>query len=189
VTISVLTITIAVLVIGAGLFLARAFPAVRAYFNFRGKRLVTCPETHNAAAVDVAAGEVAVGVFVNEPTLRLKECSRWPERQNCGQECLRQVETDTANCLVWNIVDKWYEGKKCVFCQKPIGPLHHMDHAPALLGPDFKTREWTGIRPEELPQVFASHQPVCWNCDVAESFRRLHPALVVDREAEPRRIH
>ena len=26
------------------------------------------------------------------------------------------------------------EGKNCVFCHKPFGPLHHLDHAPALLG-------------------------------------------------------
>ena len=187
-TIPVLTIIIAVLVIGAGLFLVRAVPALRAYFNSRGKRLVTCPETRRPEAVDVAAGEAALGVFFNEPTLRLKECSRWPERQDCGQECLQQVEVDPANCLVWNIVDKWYEGKECVFCHKPIGSLHHLDHAPALLGPDFQTKEWKEIRPEELPQVFSTHQPVCWNCHVAESFRRLRPELITDRAPEPRRI-
>ena len=182
-------IVIAVLVIAGGLFILRAVPGVRAYFNFRGKRLVTCPETHKPAAIDIAAGEAAVGTFVNEPTLRLKECSRWPEHQDCGQDCLQQVEADPASCLVWNIVDKWYEGKKCVFCHKAIGPLHHLDHAPALLGPDFQTREWKGIHPEELPQIFSTHQPVCWNCHVTESFRRQHPELVTDRPLEARRIH
>ena len=181
-------IVVAVLVIAGGLFILRAVPGVRAYLNFRGKRLVTCPETHKPAAVDIAAAEAAVGTFVNEPTLRLKECSRWPEHQDCGQDCLQQIETDPANCLVWNIVDKWYEGKKCVFCHKAIGPLHHLDHAPALLGPDFKTREWKGIRPEELPEIFSTHQPVCWNCHVTESFRRLHPELVTDRPLAARRI-
>jgi len=188
VTVSVLTIIIAVLVIGAGLFLVRAFPAFRAYFNFRGKRLVTCPETHKPEAVDVNASEAALGVFFAEPTLRLKECSRWPVRQDCGQECLQQIETDTANCLVWNIVDKWYEGKDCVFCHKPIGPLQHLDHAPALLGPDFRTKEWKEVRPQELPKVFSTHQPVCWNCHVTETFRRVRPELITDRPLEPKRM-
>ena len=187
-TITVLTIIIAVLVIGAALFLVRAVPAVRAYFNFRGKRLVTCPETHKPEAVDVNAREAALGTFFVEPTLRLRECSRWPERENCGQDCLKQIEADPENCLVWNIVSKWYEGKKCVFCQKPIASLRHLDHAPALLGPDFQTREWKGIRPEQLPEIFSTHQPVCWNCHVSETFRRLHPELVTDRAPEPRRI-
>ena len=186
-TTTVLSIILAVLVLAVGLFVLRAVPSLRAYTRFKGKRLITCPETHRAAAVDVAAGEAAIGAFLNEPTLRLIECSRWPERQGCGQDCLQQVEIDPENCLVWNIVAKWYEGKNCVFCHKPI-ELHHMDHAPALLGPDFKTAEWKDVRPEQLPDVFATHQPVCWNCHIAESFRRMHPELVTDRPLEPKRM-
>jgi len=183
-----LLIVLIVLVLAVGLFLLRAIPGLRAYFGYRGKRLVTCPETQKAAAVDVAAGEAAVGAFLKEPTLRLKECSRWPEREACGQECLQQIEADPENCLVWNIVSKWYEGKSCVFCRRPIGPLHHLDHAPALLAPDLKTVEWKQLRPEQLPEVFATHRPVCWNCHVAENFRRKRPELVVDRVPEPKRI-
>ncbi len=183
-----LLITFVVLILAVGLFIFRAIPGVRAYFDYHGKRLVTCPETQKPAAVDVAAGEAAVGAFLSEPTLRLKDCSRWPERQGCGQDCLQQIEAEPENCLVWKVVSKWYEGKNCVFCHKPIGPLHHLDHAPALLGPDFKTSEWKDLRPENLPGVFSTHQPVCWNCHVAESFRRVHPELVTDRAAEARRI-
>lgn len=181
-------VILVVLVLAVGLFVFRAIPGVRAFFQYRGKRLVTCPETQKAAAVDVAAGEAALGAFLTEPTLRLHECSRWPERAGCGQDCLQQVEADAESCLVWSIVSKWYEGKKCVFCHKPIGPLQHLDHAPALLGPDFQTSEWKDIRPEELPEVFSRWQPVCWNCHVAETFRRVHPQLVTDRASEPKRI-
>ncbi len=183
-----IAIIVAVLVLAAGLFILRAIPGVRAYFTFRGKRLVTCPETHKTEAVNVAAAEAAAGAFFVEPTVRLKECSRWPERQDCGQDCLQQIEADPENCLVWNIVAKWYEGKECVFCHKPIAPIRHLDHAPALIGPDFRTREWKGILPEQLPQIFSTHQPVCWNCHVTETFRRLHPELITDRSREPRRI-
>ena len=181
-------VILAVLVLAVGLFVFRAIPGVRAYFQLRGKRIITCPETSQPAAVNVAAGEAAAGAFLSEPTLRLKECSRWPERQGCGQECLQQIESDPEKCLVWNIVAKWYEGKVCVFCRKPIVPLSAVEHAPALLGPDFKTKEWKEIRPEELPETFATHQPVCWNCHVAESFRRMHPELVVNREPDAKRI-
>ncbi|MGP0019854.1 MAG: hypothetical protein ACLPHP_14890 [Candidatus Sulfotelmatobacter sp.] len=180
-------ITLVVVVLAGGLFVFRAIPAIRAYFDYRGKRLITCPETHKAAAVDVAATEAAVGAFLSEPTLRLKECSRWPERQNCGQECLQQIEIGPENCLVWNIVSQWYEGKSCVLCHKPIA-LHHLDHAPALLGPDSRTAEWREFRPEQLPDIFATHKPVCWNCHVTETFRRLHPELVTDRRFEPKRM-
>ena len=181
-------IVIVVLVVAVGLFVFRAIPGVRAYFRYRGERLVTCPENHHAAAVDVDSRQAAAGAFLSEPTLRLKECSRWPEREGCGQECLQQIEVDPENCLVWNIVSKWYEGKKCVFCHKTFGPLRHMDHAPALLDPERRSVEWRELRPEQLPEVFATHQPICWNCHVAETFRRLHPELVVDRAYEPRRV-
>ncbi len=179
-------VVLVILALAAGLFVVRATPGIRAFFRFRGKRLIACPETHKCEAVDVAAGEAAVGAFLSEPTLRLKECSRWPERQDCGQECLKQIEVDPENCLVWNIVAKWYEGKNCVFCHKPIGKLHHLDHAPALIGPDHETVEWSTLRPEQLPEIFETHRPACWNCHVTETFRRLHPELVVDREPAKR---
>ncbi|MGA9975854.1 MAG: hypothetical protein WBP98_13690 [Candidatus Sulfotelmatobacter sp.] len=181
-------VAIVVLALAVGLIVFRAIPAGRTYFGFRGKRLITCPETHKAAAVTVAAGEAAMGAFLFEPTLHLKQCSRWPERQNCGQECLQQIDADPENCLVWNIVSQWYEGKKCVICRKTFGKLHHLDHAPGLLGPDHKTIEWRELRPEQLPEVFVTHRPVCWDCHVTEMFRRLYPELVVDREPEPKRI-
>ena len=177
-----------VLALAVGLFVYRAIPGIPAYFNYRGERLITCPETHKTEAVDVAAGEAAVGAFLSEPTLRLVECSRWPERQDCGQECLQQIEIDPANCLVWNIVSKWYEGKSCVFCHKTIGPLHHLDHAPALLAPDHKTVEWNQFRPQQLLEIFETHRPVCWNCHVAETFRRTRPELVTDRRLKPKRM-
>ena len=179
-------IAIFVLVLAAGLFVSGLIPAVRTFFRYRGKRLITCPETHKAAAVDVDVKQAAVGAFLKEPTRRLSDCSRWPERQDCGQDCLQQVEADPENCLVWNVVSKWYEGKSCAFCHKPIGGIHHVDHAPALLGRDFQTTEWKRFRPEQLPEVLATHQPVCWNCHVAETFRRLHPGLVVERGQAPK---
>ena len=72
-TISVLTITIAVLVLAIALFIFRAVPGVRAYFKFRGKRVITCPETHAPAAVSVAAGEAGLGAFFNEPSWRYSQ--------------------------------------------------------------------------------------------------------------------
>jgi hypothetical protein len=185
-TVTVL-ICMVVLALAVGLFVFRAIPGLRAFFDFRGKRIVTCPETHKPVAVNVDAKQAALGAFLSEPTLRLNQCSRWPERQDCGQECLQQVEADPENCLVWNIVSKWYEGKRCVFCHKHVA-LQHLDHAPALLGPDYETVEWNQVRTERLPEVLRTHRPVCWNCHIAMHFRHVHPELVVDREPEPRRM-
>ena len=181
-------IAIAILALAAGLFIFRAIPAVRTFFDYRGKRLITCPETHKPEAVDVDAKEAAFGAFLSEPTLHLRQCSRWPERQDCGQECLREIEADPENCLVWNIVSKWYEEKKCALCHKPFSPLHALDHAPALQSPDHKTVEWKDVSPQQLPEVFATYQPVCWNCHIIETFRRLHPELIVERDFDSLRM-
>jgi len=152
-----------------------------------GRCVVCFSRGSRSSSVFQVARKTSGNLSRNTCSSRLQECSRWPEREDCGQECLKQIEADPQNCRVWNIVDKWYDGKKCVFCRKPIGPLHHLDHVPALLGPDFKTCEWKDVAPEDLPRVCSTHHPVCWNCHVAETFRRVHPNLVTDRAFEPRR--
>ncbi len=172
---------IVVLSIVVGILLFRAIPAMRSYFMYRGRRLVTCPETHKTQAVDLAAGKAAVWAFIGEPALRLNRCSRWPERHNCGQKCLEQIEADPENCLLWNIVSNWYEGKICVYCRTRFGRLHRLDHAPALLQPDGETAEWNEFQPEQLPDIFTTHKPVCWNCHITQNFRHKHPELVVER--------
>ncbi|MBZ5701361.1 MAG: hypothetical protein LAN84_05890 [Acidobacteriia bacterium] len=172
---------IATLVLAAGVILVGCFVGVRTYLRYRGKMLITCPETGKAAAVKVDATQAVRESLVGHAKIRLEECSRWPERQNCGQECLSQVEADPEKCLVWTTVAKWYEGKSCAYCHKPFGEIHWHDHRPALVGPAGKSVQWNEIRAERLPEFFATHLPVCWDCHIAETFRHEHPELVVDR--------
>ena len=61
---------IALLALVAGLILFRVIPVVQTYFTYRGKRLVTCPETLKNVAVDLAARKAATWAFVGEPALR-----------------------------------------------------------------------------------------------------------------------
>src|ERR1700687_1358417 len=98
--------------------------ALRTYLKFRGKRLVLCPETHKPVGVRVGAGKVALKATVGNGQLRLSECSRWPEREACGQECLAQIQEAPKACLVWTIVNRWYQGQNCVYCHKPFGEIH-----------------------------------------------------------------
>lgn len=155
-------------------------PIVRGYMRYRGTRLVTCPETKASAAVEVDAFQVAMSEGGTHK-LHLKECSRWPERENCGQDCLSQIEASPEDCLIRNIVTKWYEGKSCAICGKAIAGIDWREHKPGVLGPDRKTALWSEFRPEELPAVMASRLPVCWDCHIASTFRNQYPDLVVDR--------
>ncbi|MFQ5722846.1 MAG: hypothetical protein ACE5G6_00025 [Terriglobia bacterium] len=159
----------------------KASAAVQAYWKYRGTRVITCPENRKPAGVEVDARHAAWGAAVATPRLRLKDCSRWPQRQDCGRECLRQIEAAPEACLVRNILTQWYQGKSCAFCGRPFTEIHWHDHKPALLAPAGEILDWSRLQPEEIPATLATHQPVCWNCDIAESLRREHPDLVVNR--------
>lgn len=163
--------------------------AAAAYLKFRGTRLVTCPETKEPAAVEVDAKYAAFTAPIGERGLRLKDCSRWPERQDCGQQCLGQIVSAPEDCLVRNILTKWYEGRTCVFCGKALGEIDWLDHKPALISPERVTLEWNEIPAEKIPVVLQTHMPVCWDCHIAETFRRRYPELIVDRPWKPGESH
>jgi hypothetical protein len=171
-------------IFAASLAILMAARGTRAFLRTRGKRLVTCPENHCAAAVEIDAKGAGLQAFRGGGYPCLKDCSRWPERKNCDQECLTEVETLGSGCLVRNVVAGWYKGKTCVYCHKPVDDVAEWTgHIPALLTPDAKTVSWDDVPAEKLPEVFVTHQPVCWSCHIAESFRRQHPELVTDRPA------
>jgi len=179
-----------ILAIAAAVFLFIGLRrALQTYLEFRGERLITCPENHKAAAVRVAAGKAALEATLGTEQLRLSACSRWPEMQGCGQECLAQIEDSPKSCLVSSIVNNWYQGKSCAYCHKPFAEIHWHDHPPALVDQERKTVQWNEVPLDQLQQVMTNHWPVCWNCHIAETFRREHPELVVDRPASPVRMN
>jgi len=137
-----------IIVLVAGGVVFGSAVALRTYLRYRGKRVITCPETRKAAAVHVNATNAARKAIFGKSYVRLDQCSRWPERQNCGQDCLSQVNADPAACLVWNIVDQWYKGKACAYCQKPFANIHWHDRHPALMAPDHTCVQWNEVAPK-----------------------------------------
>src|SRR5215472_15828373 len=103
-----LVILVAVVIsVAVVIVLARA---VKSYMKWRGTRVNICPESRQPAGVEVDAGHAALLAPITR-ALRLKDCSRWPERSDCGQECLHEIEASPEECLIRNILTKWYEGK------------------------------------------------------------------------------
>jgi len=152
-----------------------------AWRKYRGKRVIECPENHMPAGVSLDVRHAAATALQGETRLRLRECSRWPERQDCGQDCLFQIERAPADCLVRNILVRWYEGKDCAWCGRPIGEIHVVDRKPALLVADQGSLEWNQVPAEQLSQILAVAQPLCFTCHVANTMIRQHPELVIDR--------
>jgi hypothetical protein len=83
------------------------------------------------------------------------------------------------------MLERWYDGRTCVYCRKAFGPIHWHDHKPALRSSDGRLLEWRDIPAETLPEVLLTHEAVCWNCLIAEGFRVRFPELVVDRPPRP----
>jgi hypothetical protein len=177
-----LVLGVAALVGLGGLFLFGR-RIVQAWLAYRGTRIVVCPETREMVAVAVDARHAAFSAPQGRPQLRLESCTRWPERKDCGQDCLGQVESAPEACLLRSILADWYGGKPCAFCGREFGVIAWHDHAPGLVSPRGTLVDWTGFPPEQVIEVLAQHRPVCWDCRVAEGFRREHPELVVDRPA------
>jgi hypothetical protein len=166
---------------GVGALAFAVWLAARTYLRFRGKAIVVCPENKQPAGVQVNALSAALTAVGGRLELRLSECTRWPEKQGCGQQCLAAIEASPESCFVRSILTQWYRDKSCVYCQRRFERITWADHEPALVSPEGATVEWRDVPVERLDEVLASHKPVCWNCHVAESFRREHPDLFTDR--------
>ncbi len=85
----IFAVAIAIIVCIAGFFLARMLIE---FVQFRGRRQVLCPETGGVAIIRIDALHAAVSSAVADPDLQVIDCSRWPERQNCGQECVLRIQ-------------------------------------------------------------------------------------------------
>lgn len=159
------------------------------YIRLRGVRLITCPETEQPAAVWIRVGRALLTSFFRRPDFRLKDCSRWPERQDCGQACLSQIEAAPEDCLLRRILARWYSERSCALCGKPLSEADWLLHPPALMRADRVTFEWSELAPEKIPEALRMSLPVCWNCHVTEQFRRRYPDRITERPWPPGTSH
>jgi len=154
--------------------------AWRARRQLAGVRIVTCPETGTHEAVTFDRRHAAMTAMVHDQAdVKLKSCTRWSERGPCDQPCL--ADAISPDATTEHIVSQWATGKTCVYCHKPLRESPVVGHHVALRSPDGVTTEWPEVPPKRLTEALASDQPVCWDCHVVETFRRVHPELVTDR--------
>ena len=154
---------------------------VASFSKFSGSRQVTCPDNGKRVFVEVDATHATLTSAVGRPDIRLQDCSRWPWKQDCGQECIVNLDVAPDDCLVSGVLMRWYEGKICVYCRKKFEAIDWMDHRPALRTPEGLLIEWGEVTVEDMPMVLETHFPVCWDCYIAQTFKRDHPDLVTFR--------
>jgi hypothetical protein len=84
-----LTLMAAVIAVGAVYVL---LPVIADTFRrFRKEKAVVCPETGRPATVRLDAKVAAATSVFGRPKIRMTDCDRWPERRDCGQECLSGI--------------------------------------------------------------------------------------------------
>lgn len=170
------------IMLGVGVFAGIVLMRLAALMSrYRGERVVTCPENKRSAGVKLNVGHAVASGLQFHTDLRLSACSRWPEKADCGQDCLAQIAAAPQDCLVRNILAKWYEGKKCRSCGRPIGPIVAGAAHPAVFTSDKFSVEWSEIPAERLEEVLSAGQPICFACHMASKTMREHPELVTDR--------
>jgi hypothetical protein len=164
--------------------------AVTSWIRMRGTRVVTCPETRHSAAVEVDAEHAALTSLFEKPDIRLKSCSRWPDRKDCNQPCVAQIKDAPHDTLASTIIADYFAGKRCSVCTRAIPPVHPNEPKPGLLEPSTgRLLTWADIKPEDLPDALKAFQPVCENCMVVETFRREYPDMVTERPTRAPIMH
>jgi hypothetical protein len=153
---------------------------VRVWRRLSGTRLVTCTATGRSAAVRIDAKHAAVSTLVKaSPEARMAECSLWAMCGSCDRGCMQEALADES--AIGNVLSHWYAQRKCVYCGKLIGTARSFGHHAALLTPQGITHEWSEVPASRVADTLNTNQPVCWNCHVAETFRRTYPGMVTDR--------
>lgn len=69
------------------------------YRRFRNSRALRCPETGGKVEVDIDASHAAVTSALGRPLLRVKNCSLWPAKEQCKQECLSLPEVEAPETM------------------------------------------------------------------------------------------
>lgn len=83
------TLVIALLAFSA-IFLA--WRVLKAYSAYQKMFVCACPADGRTALVRLRAWHAALTALRGRSSLHVADCSRWPERANCTQGCLTELE-------------------------------------------------------------------------------------------------
>jgi len=178
------TFPILLFIIGAVLFVAIPVGfSLKSYLRKRGRRTVVCPDNHEPVTVEMDNKFAFRTALRGEEHERLQSCSRWPEKGDCGQECLAQVDPTPEN--LERLLQRWYQGKTCAICGRALTPADWRRSRLALLNEKQKLFELRHMHLDEIPSALDCMRPLCWNCHQEERVRQAEPPRLLkgDRRA------
>jgi hypothetical protein len=169
-------------IVGIALVITGVVAGIRLYRRYTQSRLISCPETGKPEGVQLDAAHGLKESLRGHHEMRLRSCTRWPERQDCDQACLSQITEAPDGCSVRSILDEWYAGKVCVLCGRQFGAqINWYDHQPAFLDKERHVRRWEEIDAPALLDALESCEPVCWDCAMVGKVYDEHPELITER--------
>jgi len=147
------------------------------YYRNRGRLSVTCPDSGKPADVAVDRKFAFWTALRGQEHSRLESCSSWPEKGDCGQECLAQLDPSPEN--VDRLLSKWYEGTSCAVCARALTPADWRRSRLAVLNQDQKLLELREMTLDRLASALESMRPLCWTCHQEERARQAVPPRVL----------
>jgi lipopolysaccharide/colanic/teichoic acid biosynthesis glycosyltransferase len=60
------------------------------FYRLRGRHEVVCPDNRKSAIIRFRATHGAVTSALNDPEIKVRKCSRWPEKSGCDEACVRR---------------------------------------------------------------------------------------------------
>jgi len=163
-----------------GAILVTGLPVVvslQNYYQNRGRQPVICPDSGQPVDVEVDNKFAFWSALRGQEHSRLESCTRWPEKADCGQECLAQIEPSPEN--VERLLTKWYEGKSCAICTRALSPSDWRRSRLAVLNEQQKIFELRDMYLDELQATLQNMRPLCWNCHQEERARQATPARIL----------
>ena len=169
---------LALFVLGAILLVALPVGlSLQSYFRNRGRRTVVCPENREPVTVELDNKYSFQTALRGQEHERLQSCSRWPEKGDCGQECLAQIDPTPEN--LERLLQKWYQGKTCALCERALSPADWRRGRLALLNEKEKLFELRHMHLDDIPSALDHMAPLCWNCHQEERARQAAPPRIL----------
>jgi hypothetical protein len=131
----------------------------------------------------VSAAVISAGMYLTFRAFQASE-ARAAGVDTSGHEPPATVHVTVAHDqAATELLKRFFDGKTCTVCQRPIPPVQRTGLKPGILDPATHVmRTWDHIPNDHLPSALETQLPLCPACVVAESFRQHHPELVVDRD-------
>jgi hypothetical protein len=140
--------------------------------------------------VVATAAAVSAGIAFTVRGFKASEARATGAPNNGVQPAEAQAASSRHDPATNEQLKRFFDGKDCAICKRPIPPVHRTGLKPGLWNPrTHETHSWDQIPNVNLSALLETELPICSACQVAESFRQRFPDRVVDRDRPAHDAH